>query len=123
MDGIGLSQAIETLRLELSEAQASGRDGEVRFGLETVDLELSVAVTKDANGKVGWKILEAGGSVGTERTQTIRLSLKPLSSEAASVKETAGGIVISGETFASRDGRAPGTEHIVPTVDADIEDE
>lgn len=115
MDGIGLSQAIETLRLELSEAQASGRDGEVRFGLETVDLELSVAVTKDANGKVGWKILEAGGSVGTERTQTIRLSLKPLPSGAASARENLGGIIIAGETSPSRDGHA--SEHPVPTID------
>ena len=123
MDGIGLSQAIETLRLELSEAQASGRDGEVRFGLETVDLELSVAVTKDANGKVGWKILEAGGSVGTERTQTIRLSLKPLSPGAASTKEVAGGIVIAGETSPSRNERPLGTEHAVPTLDTAEEDE
>ena len=123
MDGIGLSQAIETLRLELSEAQASGREGEVRFELETVDLELSVAVTKDANGKVGWKILEAGGSVGTEHTQTIRLSLKPLSSGAASVKETAGGIVIAAETSPSHDGHPLGTEHIIPTLDTAEEDE
>lgn len=123
MDGIGLSQAIETLRLELSEAQASGREGEVRFALETVDLELSVAVTKDANGKVGWKILEAGGSVGTERTQTIRLSLKPLSSGAASKEETAGGIVIAGESSPSRDERPLGTERIIPTVNTDEEDE
>lgn len=123
MDGIGLSQAIETLRMELSEAQASGRDGEVRFGLETVDLELSVAVTKDANGKVGWKILEAGGSVGTERTQTIRLSLKPLSGDTASAKETAGGIVISGETSPSRDDHIPGIERTIPIVDTAEEDE
>lgn len=122
MDGIGLSQAIETLRQELSDAQASGRDGEVRFALETVDLELSVAVTKDANGKVGWKILEAGGSVGTERTQTIRLSLKPLSG-AASKETTAGGIVISGETSPSRDDRTPGTERTIPIVDTAEEDE
>lgn len=121
MDGIGLSQAIETLRMELSEAQASGRDGEVRFALETVDLELSVAVTKDANGKVGWKILEAGGSVGTERTQTIRLSLKPLSG-AASKEATASGIVISGDTSPSGD-RAPGIERTIPIVDTAEEDE
>ena len=123
MDGIGLSQAIETLRQELSEAQASSREGEVRFGLETVDLELSVAVTKDANGKVGWKILEAGGSVGTERTQTIRLSLKPLSGAAASKETTAGGIVISGETSPSRDDHTPGTERTIPIVDTAEEDE
>lgn len=123
MDGIGLSQAIETLRQELSDAQASGRDGEVRFALETVDLELSVAVTKDANGKVGWKIIEAGGSVGTERTQTIRLSLKPLSGDAASTKETAGGIVISGETSPSRDDHTPGTGRTIPIVDTAEEDE
>lgn len=123
MDGIGLSQAIETLRLELSEAQASGRDGEVRFGLETVDLELSVAVTKDANGKIGWKIVEAGGSVGTERTQTIRLSLKPLSGGAASKEATAGGIVISGETSPSRDDHTPGSERTIPIVDTAEEDE
>ncbi|WP_406031870.1 hypothetical protein OG801_25535 [Nocardioides sp. NBC_00163] len=115
MDGIGLSQAIETLRQELSDAQASGREGELRFELGTVDLELSVAMTKDANGKVGWRILEAGGSIGTERTQTIRLSLKPLPSGAASAQENMGGIIIAGETSPSRDGHAP--EHVVPMID------
>ena len=34
-------------------------------------------MTKDANGNVGWKILEVGGKVSSERTQKVSLTLTP----------------------------------------------
>lgn len=57
---VGLADAIEALRGELMTAAAAGEDQVMRFSIEPVELTVQVAVTKDANGKIGWAIFEAG---------------------------------------------------------------
>lgn len=76
-EGVGLAEAIRLLRQELQEAVEFGRAERLRFKLSPIELTLQVAVTKDANGKVGWRIIELGGSVESERTQTLKLTLEP----------------------------------------------
>jgi hypothetical protein len=75
---IGLAAAVEALRRELAEALEAGRDQDIQFGLEPIELIVQAAVSKEANGKVGWTILGVGGSYESARTQTLTLRLTPM---------------------------------------------
>ena len=55
-----------------------GRDAPMRFRLEPVELSLQVGVTKEAEGKIGWKVLGLGGSYSSAVTQTLALRLEPV---------------------------------------------
>lgn len=75
---VGLADAIEALRGELMAAAAAGEGQVMRFSIEPVELTVQVAATKDANGKIGWAIFEAGGGYENVTTQTLTLRLAPL---------------------------------------------
>jgi hypothetical protein len=75
---VGLADAIEALRAELTKAIDKGKDKRMRFSIEPIELSIQVGVTKDASGKVGWMVLEVGGSFETATTQTLTLRLAPL---------------------------------------------
>ena len=75
---VGLAQAIEALRAELTEAMNAGRDEEMQFSLEPVELTLQAVLTKEGGGKLGWKVLEFGGSYEAATTQALKLRLTPL---------------------------------------------
>lgn len=75
---IGLADAIDALRGELITAAGRGREQDMRFAIEPVELTVQVAATKDVNGKIGWHIFEAGGGYETVATQTLTLKLTPL---------------------------------------------
>ncbi|MDN4646318.1 trypco2 family protein [Arthrobacter sp. PsM3] len=75
---VGLAEAIEALRSQLMQAAAAG-DGQVmRFSIEPVELTVQLAVTKDADGKIGWEIFGVGGGYERVATQTLTLKLAPL---------------------------------------------
>jgi hypothetical protein len=74
---VGLADAIEALRVELTAAAASGNGQAMRFELEPIELTAQVAVTVEASGKIGWKILGLGGSRQSVATQTLTLRLTP----------------------------------------------
>jgi hypothetical protein len=98
---IGLASAVEALRRELAEALEAGRDQDIQFGLEPIELTVQVAVSKDANGKIGWTILGVGGSYGSARTQTLMLRLTPM-------LRTGGGLT---RDFAIAGASAPGDRY------------
>jgi hypothetical protein len=75
---VGLADAIAALRKELLAAVAEGKDAAMRFRLAPVELSMQVAVTKDAEGKIGWHILGLGGSYSSAVTQTLALRLEPV---------------------------------------------
>lgn len=75
---VGLADAIAALREELLAAMDEGRDAPMRFRLEPVELSLQVGVTKEAGGKIGWKVLGLGGSYSSAVTQTLALRLAPV---------------------------------------------
>jgi hypothetical protein len=75
---VGLADAIEALRDELTEAIARGTGKPMRFSLDPIDLTVQAVITREVNGKIGWKVLEAGGSYEAARTQTLTLRLSPL---------------------------------------------
>jgi hypothetical protein len=75
--GPGLAEAIEGLRNDLQEAVERGLKKRLRFMLSPIELTLNVVATQEANGKIGWKVLEVGGSVDRETTQELKLTLTP----------------------------------------------
>lgn len=78
---IELAELIGQLRAELTAAMRKGENSELRFELGTVELELNVAVDKEAKsgGKVKFWVVEAGSdvSVKSSQTQRVKLSLNP----------------------------------------------
>ena len=82
MDGaraiVGLADAVESLRAELMNAVEAGKDQPMQFSVEPIELTAQVAVTKDANGKIGWNLLGIGGSWESASTQTLTLKLAPV---------------------------------------------
>jgi Trypsin-co-occurring domain 2 len=75
---VGLTEAIGALRQELLAAMGEGKDAAMRFRLAPVELSMQVAVTKEANGKVGWHVLGLGASYSSGTTQTLKLLLEPV---------------------------------------------
>jgi hypothetical protein len=57
---MGLADAVQALREEIQDAMRSGASESVRFDLAPIELTLQAVVTKGADGKIGWKILEFG---------------------------------------------------------------
>lgn len=78
---IELAELIRRLRAELVEAMAVSEGEVLRFALGSVDLELSVAVQREAHGsgKLRFWVAELGADAGQGRTDTqlIRLRLDP----------------------------------------------
>jgi hypothetical protein len=82
MEPIGLKEAIEVLRQELSESILAAADEELRFEVGQITVEMQLAVERKAEGKAGIKfwVLEFGGqgSHGTTETHKITIPLKPI---------------------------------------------
>ncbi|MBF0346085.1 MAG: hypothetical protein HQL81_00315 [Magnetococcales bacterium] len=85
---IELSSAIANLRDELLTAQHQGNNKEIRFKVEEIDLDLSVAATKTGGVEAGvkfWVIdAKAKGEVKSESIMKVRLKLKPMNSDGGS---------------------------------------
>jgi hypothetical protein len=76
---IPLAQAIAALRSELQQAMLAGAGEPLRFELDTVDLELQVAMASrgSAEAKVGlWSVLTAGTSADHSRESVHKLTLR-----------------------------------------------
>jgi hypothetical protein len=90
---IPLAEMIETLRHELELAQIRGVARPVAFGVEKVELELKMAISRKAKGEGGIKfwVLSAGASVegGRESVHTFKLTLSPLDAESKKRLEVA----------------------------------
>jgi Trypsin-co-occurring domain 2 len=75
---VPLAQAIKELRAQLLQAIDAGKDEPLRFELDSVVLELQVALTTSgsAEAKVGlWSVLTLGASGDHSRGTTHRLTL------------------------------------------------
>jgi hypothetical protein len=93
MEGIGLADAIEMLRAEVSIAQRRAAGAALQFPIQTLTVELKVCLTRLADGKAGFKVpfvgLEVGASASyqNETAQTVTLVLgPPFDSEGRQVK-------------------------------------
>lgn len=76
-----LATVVQGLRQELAAAVQQAKDEALRFELQELELELQVQVTREYDGRVGFKfwVLEAGmGTKGADTSvQTVRLKMKP----------------------------------------------
>jgi hypothetical protein len=75
---VGLTDAIAPMRNELLTAMEEGSDARMQSRLAPIELSLQVAVTKEAEGKIGWQVLGLGGSYASVTTQTLALRLEPV---------------------------------------------
>jgi hypothetical protein len=71
VDGLGLAEAIESLRDDLLKARAAGAKSEIQLPVESMTVELTVTATREVNGKAGFKVpivqVELGGGGSRER--------------------------------------------------------
>ena len=69
-DGLGLAEAIESLRDELLQARAAGGTSDIQLPVESMTVVLKVTATRSAEGKAGFKVpfveLELGGGGGRQ---------------------------------------------------------
>lgn len=81
-----LSDMIVALRKEIQQAQAKAVKEDLKFTVDSVEIEAQVTVSMEGSGKAGvkWKFwifseadAEIAGKVGHEKVQTIRLTLTP----------------------------------------------
>jgi hypothetical protein len=83
VEGVGLAQALESIRADLLSARASGEDADVRLPVQSVTVVLQVVATVDFEGKAGFKVpvvnveLGASGGRSWEKTSTITVVLGP----------------------------------------------
>ncbi|MFC4500524.1 MULTISPECIES: trypco2 family protein [Streptomyces] len=86
---IELADMIRELRQQLTTALADGEDEVLRFELGPVEVEASVAVTREAGGdaKVRLWVVDAGasGKYAHAETQRITLTLTPRTAAAGTV--------------------------------------
>jgi hypothetical protein len=75
---VDLAEAIAALRQQLTDAIDEGADKGMHFTLDPIELTVQATVTTEGNGKLGWKILEVGGSRESASTQTLTLKLTPV---------------------------------------------
>jgi Trypsin-co-occurring domain 2 len=65
VDGLGLAEAIESLRDDLLKARAAGATSEIQLPVESMTVELTVTATRSVDGKAGFKVpiveVELGG--------------------------------------------------------------
>lgn len=78
---IELADVIDELRAELEHAQMRAKGSALRFGLGPVELEVTVALSREgkAGGKVKFWVAEvnAEGKLTSTSTQKIKLTLNP----------------------------------------------
>lgn len=102
---LDLADAIEGLRAELTSAVEKGNEQRARMRFrvtEPVLLEVQAVTTKDAHGKVGWKVVELGGTYTAASTHKITVRLTPEWWDAAKQAYTTDFLI-------SADGPAGGT--------------
>ena len=79
--GVGLADVLAALRHELSEAMVFSREDRIRFAAESVEVELSVVVSREFSGKAGARfwVVNAGAdySGSREAVQKVNLRLTP----------------------------------------------
>ena len=71
VDGLGLAEAIESLRDDLLKARAAGAGSDIQLPVESMTVELTVTATRTREGKAGFKVpiveVELGGGGSRER--------------------------------------------------------
>ncbi|GII86068.1 hypothetical protein Ssi03_40580 [Sphaerisporangium siamense] len=93
-----LSTVIKELRTELTKAMKSADGEQLQFGVGPIELEVTMAVTREAslNGKVKFWVLETGADAKMSDAQTHRVKLTLTPEVKGSTKEEDRSPYISG---------------------------
>jgi hypothetical protein len=71
VEGLGLAEAIASLRDDLLQARAAGAKSDIQLPVESMTVELTVTATRSVDGKAGFKVpiveVELGGGGSRER--------------------------------------------------------
>jgi hypothetical protein len=93
MDRIELKDAIADLRRQIKAAVEQAKGEQLKFTLDSIELELSVVAEDSAEGsaEVGWWIFKAsaGASIKDGATHTVKLILKADNVQVSSPTATA----------------------------------
>ena len=72
-----VAEAIADLREQIIAAKVAGIEKDIKFTVRTVELEMQLVLTTEANaqGKLGWGVLSLGGGAKATNAQTHKLKL------------------------------------------------
>lgn len=81
-DGLPLARALSSLRAELAEAIEAARKEELRFKVESIEVNLQVVATTSGGGSAElglWQVVKVGGKLDHSRgaTHSVKLTLTP----------------------------------------------
>lgn len=83
VEGVGLREAIESIRADLLAARESGEGSDIRMPVTSVTVELKVVATTTGGGKAGFKVpflpVELGAEAfrSSQDTSTVTVVLGP----------------------------------------------
>lgn len=90
MAEIGLTEAIASLRAELSDAIEEAKGQDIQFPLGQINLEFQVGITRDVRGggKLRFWVFELGADTGysAQSVQKVSISLGALTADNETVK-------------------------------------
>ena len=90
MAEIGLTEAIASLREELTDAIEEGKDQDIQFPVGQINLEFQVGITRDVHGggKLRFWVLELGADTGytAQSVQKVSISLGAVTADNETVK-------------------------------------
>lgn len=98
LPGVGLQEAIESIRTDLLAARASGEDADIRFPIGKITVELEVVATTVAGGKAGFKIPVVNIELGGEGSRTWSRSGKVTVELAPAVDRDGNPILVADES-------------------------
>lgn len=75
---IGLAELVNELKRELLPLETDAQENVPLFSVDQVELELQVAVTKEAGGGLLIQVIQLGGRVERHNVQTVKVTLTPL---------------------------------------------
>lgn len=97
---IALSDLIQTVRAELRKAEDEGREDDLRFAVEGVEIELAVTIARDekVDGKFDLKVFSFGGELSdqTGSEHRIKIVMRPRRRGGEDVEITSAGTRPSG---------------------------
>ncbi|WP_214404788.1 trypco2 family protein [Pseudonocardia lacus] len=103
VEGVGLAEAIASVRADLLAARLAGADAEIQLPVASLIVELTVVATKGVDGKAGFKVpfinAEVGGGASwkSEATQTVTVQFsEPVDRAGNPVKVASAGVQTKG---------------------------
>jgi hypothetical protein len=96
--GLGLAQAIQSIRDDLLTARAAAADKDIQLPVESLTVELHVTATRTADGHAGFRVpvidVEFGGKRGSEHESMQKVTVtfgEPVDRNGNPVKVARGG--------------------------------